>query len=141
MGSPFEFENTKPDISNDDLVLDLQRVATALAVPTVPVRMYRQHGRFSTTVFKTRFGTWNKALSAARLGVSSRRDISDEELFDNLRRVWIALGRQPRKGEMAPPASSITHHPYIRRFGGWLPAMRAFVDASGPSDNRENPTI
>ena len=136
MSSTFEFEDTKPDISNDDLVLDLQRVAAELGVPTVPVRTYRQRGRFSATVFKTRFGTWNKALSAAGLGISSRPGIADEELFDNLRGVWIALGRQPRKGEMAPPASSISHHPYIRRFGGWLLAMRAFVEASGPSEDR-----
>ena len=136
MSAPFEFENTKPDISNDDLVLDLQRVAAALGVQTVPARTYRQHGRFSATVFQTRFGTWNKALAAAGLGISSRYRLADKELFDNLRRVWIALGRQPRKGEMAPPASTITHQPLIRHFVGVgsLP-MRAFVAASGGSDD------
>jgi len=123
----FEFENTKPDITTEDLITDLRRVARQLDAPSLSQNAYRAHGSFSTTAAKKRFGTWNGALGAAGLTVSQRRDIPDDELFDNLREAWIKLGRQPRKREMGSRVSRFTHHPYVRRFGGWLPAMRAFV--------------
>ena len=125
----FRFENTRPDIGNEEILADLRRVAAALQLPTLSHRSYQDHGRFSSSVVKKRFGTWNAAIIAAGLEIGSRRDLADEELFDNLRKVWISLGRQPRKGEMAPPLSTLTHNPYVRRFGGWLAAMHAFVDA------------
>jgi hypothetical protein len=103
-------------------------------VQSLSQRSYRQHGRFSSTVAKKRFGSWNQALVAAGLGIGFRRDLPDEELFDNLRQVWIALGRQPRRSEMAPPLSQLTHSPYVRRFGSWLAAMRSFAETEQGSE-------
>ncbi len=125
----FEFEDTKPLISNDQLLEDIRRVAASVGAFSVAQNTYRSAGQFSTTAIKKRFGSWNAAVEAAGLAAPYRRDVSEEDLFDNLREVWIKLGRQPRKREMSSPVSRYTHHPYIRRFGGWLDAMRTFVDS------------
>jgi hypothetical protein len=125
----FRFEDTRPQIANEAILADLRRVAADIAAATVSQRVYRESGKYSTTVIKKRFGTWNAALAAAGLNIGFRHAVPDEELFNNLRDAWIALGRQPRKGEMAPPVSRLTHNPYVRRFGSWLGAMRAFVNA------------
>jgi hypothetical protein len=77
---------------------------------------------------KTRFGSWNKALEAAALSPAHRPNLATEELFANLVNVWTALGRQPRKRDMSKPFSKFTPDPYVTRFGGWLPAMKAFVE-------------
>src|SRR5207253_8027471 len=77
---------------------------------------------------KTRFGSWNRALEAAALSSAHRPNLSTEELFANVVDVWTALGRQPRKRDMSKPLSKFTPDPYVTRFGGWLPAMRAFAD-------------
>lgn len=128
----FQFEDTRPEIASESILDDLRRVAEELGMRRVPQNRYRESGRFSSFLVKKRFGSWNRALTAAGLDLDdSRRHIPDDELFDNLRAAWIALGRQPRKGEMAPPVSRFGHDPYIRRFGGWLAAMRAFVDSQG----------
>ncbi len=123
----FEFEDTKPVITNEQLLADMRRVSTDLACPSLPQRTYRLHGRYSTTAIKSRFGTWNAAVAAAGLARASERDIPEPDLHRNLAEVWIALGRQPRKRDMSSPLSRFTHHPYVRRYRSWLSAVRAFL--------------
>src|SRR5690349_5475882 len=113
--APFQFQDTKPAVETVALLEDLRTVARHLGGASVTQDAYRHHGKFSSTAVKKRFGSWNKALAAAGLPLNSRTNLSDAELFDNLRTAWIALGRQPRRGEMQPPLSTLTHHPYVRR--------------------------
>jgi hypothetical protein len=131
----FQFEDTRPQIGDQEVLMDLRRVASELGRSTLTQTLYRERGRFSTTLVKKRFKSWNRALTLSGLGVDSgRRDIPDEELFDNLRRAWISLGRQPRQREMAPPFSEFGRSAYVRRFGSWLAAMRAFVASQGDAN-------
>lgn len=112
----FTFENTKPVISDADLLGDIRAVAGQLGLESVPQRIYRGHGRYSATAIKRRFGSWNAAMATAGLASAARRGLPEAELFDNLRDTWIALGRQPRKREMNRPVSRFTHHPYVDRY-------------------------
>src|SRR5207248_1507854 len=105
--------------------------ARALSASQLTQRGYRVHGRYSTTAIKRRFGRWNAAVARVGLNSCCVRHIPDAVLFDNLREVWMKLGRRPRKRDMIRPVSRFTHHPYLRRFGGWLPALRAFVQENG----------
>ena len=124
----FQFENTKPDISDEDLLRDLRRVAEVTTPSRLTVSVYRQHGSYAVITIQKRFGSWNDAVE--KLGVVTKpRILSDDQLLDNLRNVWTALGRQPRIAEMVPPISAYTRHPYVRKYGGWLNAMRAFCIA------------
>lgn len=141
----FAFEDTKPVIADRDLLDDLRAVAGRLGVASLPQRLYRLHGRYSTTAIKNRFGSWNVAIAAAGLTSAGQRDIGEAELFNNLRNVWVALGRQPRKRDMAKPVSRYTHHPYVERYGGWLGAVKAFLasqerEEAEPGD-RGRPTV
>ena len=124
----FTFEDTKPEIADADLLTDIRAVAAELGVESLPANAYRKRGRYSATAVKRRFGTWNAAIRAAGLLSSGvRRDLPEAELFENLRDVWVALGRQPRKREMIKPTSRFTHHPYVERYGGWLDAVKVFL--------------
>ncbi len=127
MSPEFVFENTKPTISNAELLDDIRRVAEELGATSLPKRLYEAHGRFSIAAIQGRFGSWNAAAERVGLTPAGRRDISEEELFENLRNVWVALGRQPRKREMVKPRSRYTHDPYSQKYGGWLDAVRAFL--------------
>lgn len=135
----FAFEDTKPVITDEQLLADIRRVAEQLGCTSLPQRRYREHGSHSTTAIKDRFGTWNAAVVAAGLGRAGTRDVPETELHQNLEEVWMRLGRQPRKREMAAPVSRFTHHPYVRRYGGWLAAVRAFlksVEAEAVSEHQ-----
>lgn len=143
----FTFEDTKPAITDEQLLGDIRRVAADLGCSSLPQRQYQHHGRYSTAAIKDRFGTWNAATAGAGLDAASERDIPEETLYQNLEEVWTRLGRQPRKREMIAPISRFTHNPYTRRYGGWLSAVRAFlrsVDAdsadagTGPRSPRQS---
>jgi hypothetical protein len=137
----FRFENTKPAPTNAELIADLQRVAAETGVSHVSQNSYRELGAYSSTVMKTRFGSWNKALEAATLSSPHRPYLSTEELFASVVDVWTALGRQPRKRDMTKPLSRFTPDPYITRFGGWLPAMRAFVEYARKESDSASPVV
>ena len=140
----FVYEDTKPTITDADLLDDMRRVARQLGHSRLTVREYQRNGRYASVTIKKRFGSWNAALSEAGLSVSTVRNLSDEALFDNLREVWMRLGRQPRKRELIQPLSAFTHHPYVRRFGGWLAAIRAFLASLGTLSANEDlapPTV
>lgn len=131
----FQFEDTRPTITSESILADLRRVAAELGATRLAQNQYRERGQFSHSVVKKRFGSWNAAVVAAGLTADpSRRNIPDEELLDNLREAWIQLGRQSRRSEMAPPVSRFGREPYVRRFGSWLAAVRAFVATTGGVD-------
>jgi hypothetical protein len=131
----FKFEDTKPNITNEDLLADLRRVSTSVGTTVLTQRGYSRLGRYSTTVIKKRFGKWKTAVTAAGFVAGSEAHIPVDQLFDNLRLVWIKLGRQPRKREMVSPFSKYTHSPHVRVFGGWVAAMRAFTSAVNETES------
>src|SRR5476649_730592 len=101
----FKLKPWNRGISDEALLDDLRRVAHLLGTATLKYDEYPQHGRCASRIFETRFGSWNAALRAAGLEVGRRQDISDEELFENMEKVWTTLGRQPSRGEMKKPRS------------------------------------
>ncbi len=125
--SDFKLKPWNRGITDAELLVDLRRVADLLGKATVLYGEYPSHGRCSSRIFETRFGSWNAALRAAGLEVGRRQDISDQELFENMERVWASLGRQPRRQEMAKPLSAFSKGTYERRFGGWRQALEKFV--------------
>ena len=133
----FQFENTRPEFSDADLLNDMRRVAEKTGIRVLTQRVYNINGSYTATTVKKRFGTWRAGVTAAGLEPGSVQDITKEELFDNLREVWMKLGRQPRAIEMAAPISLYSRDPYVRRFGGWLQAMKGFCD-SADQDNPAN---
>jgi hypothetical protein len=123
----FKLKPWNRGISNAELLADLRRVAELLGKATLRYYEYPDHGRCASRIFETRFGSWNAALRAAGLEVGRRQDISEEELFENMERVWRALGRQPQRAEMTKPLSAFSKGTYERRFGGWRGALEKFV--------------
>jgi hypothetical protein len=115
-------------VSDEELIADLRRVAQTLGATTLTREHYSQLGKYAAITQQKRFGSWNEAIRRAGLDISHRLNISDDELFENILALWQHFGRQPRRSEMAASPSSISHHPYVRRFGSWMNALGAFVD-------------
>lgn len=129
----FKLRTNAKYFNNDDILADLRRVAKELGKNSVSNHEYPKYGKFSTKVFRNRFGSWNKALEAAGLMQSKETNISSEVLFENLEKVWLTLGRQPFYGEMKKPLSKYTTKPYVARWGGWMKACEAFIKYKGNS--------
>ena len=78
------------------------------------------------------YGSWDTILKLAGLESTSYRlgkgkEISNEELFQDIERVWIKLGRQPTITDVKNGEFSYAQNTFVRRFGGWRGALEAFV--------------
>lgn len=127
----YEFvEYHNKHVSDDELCEDLIRVAEILHVRSVSVNQYNEYGNYHSATLSRRFGSWNDALIKVGLTPEfSGRAFSDEELFENIEKVWVARGKQPVRRDMnSKSLSSISSATYLRRFGTWNAALQAFVD-------------
>jgi hypothetical protein len=100
-----------------------------LGKPSLTRDEYEAHGRFFSTTFRRRFGSWPEALRIVGLEHSPSwyPKIANDDLFSNMAAVWEAIGRQPRQSDLHPPNSRFSSVSYTRRFGSWRKALEAFV--------------
>ncbi len=125
----FEIELQHRNVPDEELIEDLQKVAQRTGRNTVTRAEYARLGKYHPNTLIRRFGSWFKVLEMAGLEDSrSRFNINDEELFDNIKDVWISLGRQPKREEIKSSLSKYSPSPYERRFGSWTKALKAFIE-------------
>jgi len=117
------------DVSCDDVIAALQKVAAAIEPGPLTTRRFESLSSISLHVVRSRFGSWQKALEAAGIVGSARgRRYSDEECHENLFAVWVAKGRAPQYRDMADFPSVVGGKAYVLRWGTWLTALEAFVE-------------
>lgn len=123
----FELESHNRDIPDQELLNDLAKVAKKLEQNRVTIDQYNDHGKYHATTLTRRFGSWFAALEKASLEKTRNLNISNQELFENLVGVWMAIGRQPKYNDLRKPLSRYSAGTYEKRFGGWRKALEAFV--------------
>lgn len=134
----FELEKSYRGVPHEELLEDMRRCAKAMERDTITIAEYERIGKVSPSTLQRRFGSWSKALGIAGLQPSrSRIGITDEELFENIRSLWMSLGHQPRYGEIRAADSRFSAGTYENRFGSWSKALKEFV-AWVNSDSSEN---
>jgi Homing endonuclease associated repeat/HNH endonuclease len=127
MNQRYELMPHHRNISDEELLGDLKRVASDLGKFTVTIDQYNERGTYHSTSLARRFGTWMKALDRAGLSKSRNLHITNEELFANLAAVWTTLGHQPRYSELTSQVSQFSSGTYENRFGSWRKSLEAFV--------------
>ena len=85
----------------------------------------RSRAKFTSFMVTREFGTWGSAVQLAGLK-SARSPIPARDLLDEMKRVWIITGRQPRRTDFKKH-SVYSSSTYIKRFGTWLRAIAAFL--------------
>lgn len=135
----FELEESLRGAPDAELLEDMRRSAKALSRETITIAEYEKIGKAHPSTIQRRFGSWPKALKLAGLQPSrSKIGITDDELFENIKSLWITLGRQPRYSEVKAPTSQFSAGTYKNRFGSWTKALHEFV-AWVNSDATEQP--
>jgi hypothetical protein len=125
----FEFNPQRRNVPDSELIEDVQRCARRLQRNTITIAEYEREGAFHPTTLTRRFRSWFRVLEVSGLEESrSKLNISDGELFDNLRSIWTALARQPRYEEVRSPISKYSAGTYENRFGTWNQALKAFIE-------------
>ncbi len=123
----FQLEESLRGASDESVLDDLRRVAKSLEKDTVTRSEYNRFGIASSGTIERRFGSWNNGLERAGLRIRVWRNISDDDLFENLKQVWTKLGRQPRYSEIRSPVSLFSNVTYDKRFGRYSEALKKFI--------------
>lgn len=124
----FELDESLRGAPDSDLLEDLCRCAKEIGRETITIAEYGGIGKVHPSTIQRRFGSWPRALSLAGLQPSrSKIGITDEELFQNIKSLWMGLGRQPRYAEVVTPSSRFSAGTYENRFDSWSKALKAFV--------------
>jgi len=124
----FELEEYHRGITDDELITELKYVALKLNKTALNRADNDDHGKYGTTTYIRRFGSWFNALEKAGLEKTrTPMNLPEEELFKNLEEIWIKLGRQPRYAEVQKPLSKYHVGTYENRYGTWRNALEKFV--------------
>jgi hypothetical protein len=124
----FQLEEYHRGVKEEELLADLRRVASELNKTALSRADNDERGKYGTSTYLRRFGSWFKALEKAGLEKTrTPMNIPEEELFQNLEEIWVKLGRQPRYGEVQRPLSKYHVGTYENRFGTWRKALESFV--------------
>lgn len=126
------------DCTAEDIINDILFIKNKLNVKTITRKQYDTYGRYSSSTLEHKFGSWNNILKMANLPLNVNRNITDTDLFYEIERLWINLGRQPTTTDVKKENSVYSLNTYTRRFGGWRSALKAFVNYINNSDNDEN---
>lgn len=125
----FDLEPYNKNVSEEDIILDFQRIAKKIGKNSVTQREYQKLGKYSVKTVYNKFGSWKTITEKSNLTFRSNtgQSFTNEELFENIKNVWIKLGRQPKYNEVIHPLSKFHAATYERRFGGWRKALEAFI--------------
>ena len=123
----FELNDFHRNVPEEELLSDLRRVAYEAGDQRVTFRRYNEQGKYSGDTIIRRFAGWLKALERAGLQKTTNRNVSTDELFENIVRVWTKIGRQPKFRDLTGDISDYGAATYASRFGGWRNALVEFV--------------
>lgn len=124
----YELEEYTRNATDNDLISDIKKVADKLKKNSITRDEYDNYGTFHSSTLVRRFGAWFDVLNLAGLNKTRNLNLTDDELFINLEKVWLTKGRQPRLSEMTKPISQFSGSTYEKRFGGWQNALKQFVN-------------
>ena len=116
------------NVPDKELLDDLKRIAKKYKKRNISFIEYDALGKFSSTTLADRFGGWNRTLESAGLKINKLHSIPENALFDNMKRVWDKLKRQPVQNDLVRPLSDHSASTYIKKFGSWRAALSAFVE-------------
>jgi 5-methylcytosine-specific restriction endonuclease McrA len=144
----FELNEYHRNLTVDELVKDIRKVAAKLNKDSLSQMEYDKYGKYHPCTVTRKFGTWARALETAGLSKTRNYGITDEDYFQNIEEVWVKLGRQPYYGDMRKPFSKFSGSAYAHRFGTWRKALEAFIKYVNSEEttqtkvqNRENVII
>src|SRR5687767_6694198 len=85
---------TQRKIPEEDFLADIRSVAQRLSLATITMRQYsaKNGAKYNAATVGRRFGGWGEALRKAGLVVRFVGRVSDADLLENLKAVWIAFG-------------------------------------------------
>ena len=122
----FEPHDADAEIPEAELVEELQRLGDELGKsPTVEAM--NTDGKYWTSTYKRRFGSWSAALAEAGFEPADARteeQISHEDLLTAIERLAVEVDGPPTFQDM-DDRGAYAARTYVNRFGSWNAAVEA----------------
>lgn len=124
----FEFNEYKSQLTDDEILTDIQETADRLGKDYISLSTYKSHGKYSQTAIQAHFGTWKNALLSAGLRTvrtsSELKLISDEEYYRDLQRVAKSLNLRTVPYDEYKKHGKYSAEYIITRFEKWNTALK-----------------
>jgi len=126
-------------VTDDMIINDLLEVSAKLNKKKITSTEYYENGKYSAPTIKIRFNSWSEFVSKAGLEQTGFiKRIDDIDLFAEIEKIWIELGKQPTTTDMKKGISKYSLDTFTRRFGGWRNALIAFLEFINSDDIIDN---
>ena len=132
-GGPLTTERMKSQpgraMSNEEILTQIRDIAARLDKASLAGADIVANSDISQSQLFRRFGSVSEAFRQAGIEQCSHgRRHTEDEVFENLLKVWTHYGRPPTVAEMDKPPSTVGKNTYIHRYEGWRKALKAFVE-------------
>lgn len=133
----FKLNEYHRNVSNEELLEDIKRIANQLEKASITRDEYKQHGgKYGINTYLRRFGGWLNALEFCGLNPSEKQkdaslatftksSITTEELIEDLQRVAKILNKQTFSGQEYNNYGNFSLSTFFKRFKTWNNALTA----------------
>ena len=119
-----ELEKQAQQITFEELIKDLQRVAYLLKKNTLNIDDYASLGKYAYYIVKIKFSNWNKALMTSNLKMNFKTlNISDELLIYDIKQAATILKKETINREEYKIFGKYSFKIIQKRFGSWIKAL------------------
>lgn len=137
----YELNNWKAQLTDEEILTDIHNTAKQLGKDYISLSTYKSHGKYSQTAIQAHFGTWKNALLLAGLRnertTSELKMISDEDFFEDLRRVARILGKNTVSYDAYKEYGKYSVTYVFKRFGKWNTSLeKAGLNSTGFNKDR-----
>jgi 5-methylcytosine-specific restriction endonuclease McrA len=128
-------------MSNEELLAQIRAISVHLGNAPLSSADILTHSKITPSQLYRRFGSVSAALRQAGVEqVNHGKRHTEDEVFENLLKVWTHYGRAPTTSEMDQAPSTVGKNTYITRYGRWRKALKAFVErVNGETDSNSAP--
>ena len=97
--------NFRLNVSVEEIIKDVKRVRDIYQKDTITKKEYDVYGIYHSSTLNKHGIPWNKILQMSGLRLNLNRDFSNEDMFAEIERIWVKLGRQPTTTDIKKGAS------------------------------------
>lgn len=122
-------KNRNYKITREECIAGIKQIAEKLKKTAITKKEYFANVEFSERIIYRLFDSWKVFVESAGLHVTPgyHEPATEDQLFENIERIWELLGRQPKTSDFSESFSRFSARTYAKRFGSLRKALEAFV--------------
>ena len=132
-----ENHNFRINASDADIINDVIRVKEIYKKDTITRKEYDVYGNYRSSTILKHGLSWNEILQMAGLKLNVNHDFSNEDLLEEIERLWVKLGRQPTTTDIKNGESRYSLNTFTRHFGSWRNALSSFIKYVNGKDEQD----